>query len=78
MAGVEERCEALAALWPEQRLVVEVDGYTFHAHRTAFESDRRRDQDLQATGYGVIRTTWRQLTDEPLWLAARLGAALRA
>jgi len=30
-------------LWPDQRLVVEVDGYAFHSHRAAFERDRRRD-----------------------------------
>jgi hypothetical protein len=26
-------------LWPEQRLVVEVDGYQFHGHRSAFEHE---------------------------------------
>ena len=33
-------------MWPDQRLVVEVDGYRFHGHRRGFERDRRRDQQL--------------------------------
>lgn len=64
------------ALWPAQRLVVEVDGYRFHGHRAAFERDRRRDQRLAAAGYTVIRITWRQLRDEPVAVAVRLAQAL--
>lgn len=64
------------ALWAAQRLVVEVDGYAFHASRTAFERDRRRDADLIAAGYRVLRITWRQIAEQPEALAARLGAAL--
>jgi len=63
-------------LWPEQRLIVEVDGYEFHQDRAAFERDRRRDQILTAAGYRVIRVTWRQLRDEPLAVIARLAQAL--
>jgi very-short-patch-repair endonuclease len=64
------------ALWPEQRLVVEVDGYEFHSTREAFERDRRKDARLTAAGYRVIRITYRQLTEEPLATAAVLAAAL--
>ena len=49
------------ALWREQRLIVEVDGYVFHGPRPVFERDRRRDQVLIAAGYRVLRVTWRQL-----------------
>ncbi|MCP9491461.1 MAG: endonuclease domain-containing protein [Solirubrobacteraceae bacterium MAG38_C4-C5] len=44
--------------------------------RKAFETDRRRDADLQANGYIVLRITARQLRHEPLYVAARLGALL--
>ena len=64
------------AHWPEQGLVVEVDGYAFHGTRAAFERDRARDADLLAAGQRVLRVTWRQITDQPEALAARLGAAL--
>jgi very-short-patch-repair endonuclease len=52
-------------LWPETRLVVELDGYRAHAGRTAFEADRARDVELKALGYDVLRLTWRQVTTEP-------------
>jgi very-short-patch-repair endonuclease len=62
--------------WPAQRLVVETDGHQFHGHRRAFERDRRRDQQLVAAGWRVMRITWRQLTTEPLAVLARLAMAL--
>lgn len=63
-------------LWRECRLVVEVDGYRFHSSRIAFERDRRRDANLTAAGFRVLRVTWRQLVDEPLSVTARLAQAL--
>lgn len=44
-------------LWPNERLVVEVDGYAYHSHRRAFERDRARDAALAAAGYTVLRVT---------------------
>ena len=64
------------ALWPEARLVLEVDGFGVHGGRRAFESDRRRDQRLAAEGFVVVRVTVRQLRDEPIAVAARLAQAL--
>jgi very-short-patch-repair endonuclease len=65
-------------LWPQQRLVVEVDGFRFHSSRASFERDRRRDAALAAAGYTVIRVTWRQIVDAPEAVAARLASALAA
>jgi len=62
--------------WPEQRVLVETDGFKIHGRRQAFEDDRARDADLVAQGYVVLRFTWRRLIDEPLIVAARLAAAL--
>lgn len=63
-------------LWPEQKVVVEVDGYTFHAGARAFERDRERDAILAARGYVVLRVTWRQLVARREAVIARLAAAL--
>jgi very-short-patch-repair endonuclease len=63
-------------LWREERLVVEIDGYAFHADRQAFERDRRRDAELAAHGYRVIRVTWRQLLDAPTVVVARVAQVL--
>lgn len=51
-------------LWPEARLIVEVDGWESHGTRSAFEADRARDAWLTSKGYRVIRFTWRQVTRE--------------
>jgi very-short-patch-repair endonuclease len=63
-------------LWPDQRLIVEVDGFAYHGDRDAFERDRDRDAALVAAGYRVIRVTWRKLVKEPLLLVARVARAL--
>jgi very-short-patch-repair endonuclease len=55
---------------------VEVDGYAYHRHRKAFESDRRRDQELVAAGYRVIRVTWLQLRDQPISVITSIAQAL--
>ncbi|MGZ4344524.1 MAG: endonuclease domain-containing protein [Solirubrobacteraceae bacterium] len=64
------------AVWPDQRLIVEVDGYAYHRHRAAFERDRRRDQQLIAAGYRVIRVTWIQLRDRPIAVITTIARAL--
>ena len=63
-------------LWPEQRVIVETDGWNAHHGRQAFEDDRDRDQRLSALGYRILRVTWRQLTREPTRTAARIAAVL--
>jgi very-short-patch-repair endonuclease len=63
-------------IWPRQRLIVEVDGFAFHSSRTAFERDRRRDAELQARGYRVVRLTWRQIVREPEAVVARVATLL--
>jgi very-short-patch-repair endonuclease len=65
-------------VWHAQRLVVEVDGYAFHSMRSSFERDRRKDAELIARGWRVIRVTWRQLTEAPAALIATLATALAA
>lgn len=65
-------------LWREQGVIVEVDGYQYHGHRVAFERDRRKGLALEAAGYRVLRLSWRQLTEEPLLVAATLAVALRS
>jgi very-short-patch-repair endonuclease len=65
-------------VWPEARLVVELDGYETHGARYSFEADRARDRALQVAGWRVIRITWRQLRDDPQRLAEDLRALLRA
>jgi len=60
------------AYWPRAKLVVEVDGWSFHHHRAAFEHDRARDAAMQVAGYRVIRVTHRRLVREPETIAAQI------
>jgi very-short-patch-repair endonuclease len=64
-------------VWPDLRMVVEIDGYAFHGTREAFERDRGRDARLLAAGYRVLRVTWRQIVDEPLRVIATIAAVLQ-
>ena len=64
------------AVWDAQRLVVEVDGRTYHGTHASFERDRRKDADLMLAGYRVLRITWRRLTREPDQVIALIATAL--
>jgi len=65
------------AVWPEHRLVLEVDSWAHHSSRAAFERDRARDAAHAAAGYRVVRVTWRRLVDRPEAVAVELALALR-
>ncbi|MGI9019531.1 MAG: DUF559 domain-containing protein [Solirubrobacterales bacterium] len=65
------------ALWPEARLIVELDSWEHHGKaRSAFEIDRQRDVTLLVGGYRVFRLTWRRLHREPGIVAGELRALL--
>jgi very-short-patch-repair endonuclease len=59
-------------VWPEHRLIVELDSRGFHDTGAAFEADRARDRRLAAAGWHVVRITWRQLQDTPSAVEADL------
>jgi very-short-patch-repair endonuclease len=63
-------------LWPDQKVIVEVDGYAFHASQRSFERDRERDATLIARGYVALRVTWHQLVARRDSVIARIAAAL--
>jgi hypothetical protein len=50
--------------------------FRFHSSRRAFVRDRRRDADLQAAGFSVVRLTWRQVVNEAHAAVARTARAL--
>lgn len=43
--------------WPQQRLLVEVDGFAFHSDRVAYRRDREKMNDLERLGWRVLRVT---------------------
>ena len=62
--------------WPDQRLVVELDGHDSHRTRAAFERDRERDTTLQLAGYRVLRITHRRVESEPAEVLAAVRSLL--
>ncbi|MGI8804124.1 MAG: type IV toxin-antitoxin system AbiEi family antitoxin domain-containing protein [Thermoleophilaceae bacterium] len=66
------------AVWPQERLVVELDGYAFHRTRRAFERDRAKDAVLQRAGYRVVRVTYRMLAKDPAAVAATVWSVLQS
>jgi hypothetical protein len=60
------------AVFPEHRLIVELDGWEFHRQRDAFESDRDRDADTLRARYATVRITKLRLTRTPAAEAPRL------
>jgi very-short-patch-repair endonuclease len=54
--GIEVDC-----VWPEQRVVIEVDGWEVHRTRAAFERDREKSRILQAAGWRCVPVTYLQL-----------------
>ncbi|HEV7769278.1 MAG TPA: type IV toxin-antitoxin system AbiEi family antitoxin domain-containing protein [Solirubrobacterales bacterium] len=65
-------------LWPEQRVIVELDGYETHGTWSAFQSDRDRDRRLIAAGYRSTRVTWHYLLEIPEEIAIDLRTTLAA
>jgi hypothetical protein len=51
--------------WPERGLTVELDSYTFHHSRRAWEQDRRRERAARRRGDDFRRYTWADVFDEP-------------
>lgn len=62
--------------WPGHRLVAEVDGYSFHRSRDAFENDHARTERLLSAGLDVRRFTARRVLKERRAVKASLLDAL--
>jgi len=52
-------------VFPEVKLVIEIDGWAYHADPEPFQRDRERQNRLVAAGWTVLRFTWRDLTEHP-------------
>jgi len=64
------------ALFEAEKLIVELDSWQFHSGRAAFESDRDRDAETLAAGFGTVRITWERMLQTAAKEAARLHAIL--
>ncbi|MBG6055959.1 very-short-patch-repair endonuclease [Salinibacterium sp. CAN_S4] len=58
------------------RVIVEVDGRTYHEDPIAFENDRRRDAELVARGYVVVRLSYIRVLGDWDWCQKMVLAAI--
>jgi very-short-patch-repair endonuclease len=63
--------------WPDARVVVETDGGEFHDSLIDRENDERRDRELEAEGWVVLRFGRRDVVHRPTSVVRTLRAALR-
>lgn len=68
----------LDVAFPEARLAIEIDGRAHHSSAAAFQNDRRRQNDLVAAGWTVLRFTWDDIVNRPHNVIARIGSALES
>lgn len=64
------------ALWREQRVAVEIDGYGNHRSPAQVRRDRRKDLALRSIGYTPLRYSDEQLIDVRPQIVAELRARL--
>lgn len=62
--------------WPSVKLVVETDGFAFHADRTTYRNDRRRGNALMLAGWQVLRFSWEDVVHQPEQVVAAVRDAL--
>ena len=65
--------------FPHARVAIEVDGWAWHTDPARFAADREKGNALVEAGWTLLRFTWRDLTDRPDRVVARVrSAVLRA
>lgn len=64
--------------FPEYRLVVEADGFAFHANRDAYRQDRKRLNELERLGWRVLRFTWEDIVGRPEHVVSLVWECLAA
>lgn len=71
LCGFEVDC-----LWPEQRLIVELDGRGYHDDPLARARDSERDRVLCGEGFRVARFSYRQVRNAPDEVVAEVARLL--
>lgn len=70
--GMEVDC-----VWPQARLVIELDSWHWHGNRRAFSGDRTKSRRLTLLGWTVVRITDDELEESPEVVAASVHELLR-
>jgi very-short-patch-repair endonuclease len=63
--------------YPRERIAIEAHGYHLHSLRPVWESDQRRENELIAAGWRVLKATHSQLEEQPGSFIEALRSLLR-
>jgi len=63
-------------MWREQRLIVELDSYQFHAGPAGFQNDHEKDLVYRDAGFDVLRPTRNHVIHEPARVLVSVVRAL--
>jgi hypothetical protein len=75
--GGEHWIGRVDAAYPEAKLVIEFDGRRHWQVLLEAQADRKRDAELVAAGWRVLRITWKMLTEDPEGVVRLVRSALR-
>jgi very-short-patch-repair endonuclease len=64
--------------FPAAKLAIEVDGWAYHSDVDRFRADRQKGNALVRAGWLLLRFTWHDLTNRPVYVVAEIRAALLA
>jgi very-short-patch-repair endonuclease len=64
--------------WPARKLTVELDSYTYHGSRHAWERDRRREREAHTRGDEFRRYTYDDVMERPETVLSELRLVLSA
>lgn len=73
---VAGRWRRLDFVFPGTNVVIEADGFAWHANPISFEKDRERANALAARGFVVLHWTWQALNERGPTLISELQRAL--
>jgi very-short-patch-repair endonuclease len=63
-------------VWPEQRVIVELDSATYHSGPGVFQRDREKGLVFRSAGFDVLRPTRAHVIHEPARVLVLLAQAL--
>jgi len=63
--------------YPEVKLAIEADSYTWHAARRSWEEDRERNNELVALGWSFLPLTWSAVRYDPAGVARKVRDSLK-
>lgn len=63
-------------VYPQHKVLIEVDGGRWHSGKQRASEDRRRDNTMNIRGWTVLRFTWEDVVHRPLYVVEQVKRAL--